>query len=99
VKEGAFSIELQGDWAVGTDAFDRGGRTALPNGTRLSGQLCIGEKRVYGLITQAVTPTGDTFTVCMELRQPDGRGLGIELDGGAIWVHPFVAVTAVDRFQ
>lgn len=92
VNEGAFSIELQGDWEVD-------GRTALPNGTRLSGQLCIGEKRVYGLITQAVTPTGDTFTVCMELRQPDGRGLGIEPDGGAIRVHPFVDVRTVDRFQ
>ncbi|HYO68641.1 MAG TPA: serine/threonine-protein kinase [Archangium sp.] len=92
VKEGPFSLELEADWDVD-------GRTALPRGTRLSGQLCIGEKRVYGLITQAVTPTGDSFTVCMELRQPDGRGLGIEPDGGAIRVHPFVDVIPVDRFQ
>jgi serine/threonine-protein kinase len=93
VKEGSFSIDLQGDWEVD-------GRTALPNGTRLSGQLCIGEKRVYGLITQAVTPTGDSFTVCMELRQPGvERGLEIEPDGGAIRVHPFVDVRTVDRFQ
>ncbi|HYO54366.1 serine/threonine-protein kinase [Archangium sp.] len=100
VKEGAFSIELLGDWEVGNDARGRGGRTALPNGTRLSGQLCIGEKRVYGRITQAVTPTGDTFTVCMELRQPGvERGLQIEPDGGAVRVHPFVDVRTVDRFQ
>ena len=93
VKEGAFSIEVQGDWDVD-------GRTALPNGTRLSGQLCIGEKLVYGHITQAVTPTGDTFTVCMELKQPGvERGLEIEPDGGAIRVHPFVDVRTVDRFQ
>jgi len=93
VKEGPFSIEVQGDWDVD-------GRTALPNGTRLSGQLCIGEKLVYGHITQAVTPTGDTFTVCMELKQPGvERGLEIEPDGGAIRVHPFVDVTTVDRFQ
>ncbi|HYO56561.1 serine/threonine-protein kinase [Archangium sp.] len=100
VKEGPFSIELQGDWDVGTDAFGHGGRTALPNGTRLSGQLCIGEKRVYGLITQAVTPKGDTFTVCMELREAGiERGLDIRSDGGAIRVNPFVDVKAVDRFE
>ena len=51
VKEGSFSIELMGDWDVS-------GRTALPTGTRFFGQLRIGEKRVYGLITQAVTPRG-----------------------------------------
>ena len=51
----------------------RGGREVLPDGTRLSGQLCIGEKRVYGRITQAVTPTGDTFTVCMELYEMGGE--------------------------
>jgi serine/threonine-protein kinase len=93
VKEGAFSIELQGHWEVD-------GRTALPNGTRLSGQLCIGEKLVYGHITQAVTPTGDTFTVCMELREAGiERGLEIRPDGEAIRVNPFVDVTTVNRFQ
>jgi serine/threonine-protein kinase len=93
VKEGAFSLELHGDWEVD-------GRTALPNGTRLSGQLCIGEKLVYGRITQAVTPTGDTFTVCMELREAGiERGLEIEPDGGEVRVNPFVEVRTVDRFQ
>jgi serine/threonine-protein kinase len=93
VKEGPFSIELQADWDVD-------GRTALPRGTRLSGQLCIGEKRIYGLITQAVTPTGDTFTVCMELREAGiERGLEIRPDGEAIRVNPFLEVTTVDRFQ
>ena len=100
VKEGPFSLELEADWDVGTDAWGRGGRTALPRGTRLSGQLCIGEKRVYGLITQAVTPTGDSFTVCMELYEGRGRrGVEIEPDGGAVRVHPFVEVQTVDRFQ
>ena len=58
----------------------------LPDGTRLSGQLCIGEKRVYARITEAVTSTGDTFTVCMELVEQFGgkRGLEIEPDGGVI---------------
>ena len=94
VKEGPFSLELEADWDVD-------GRTALPRGTRLSGQLCIGEKRVYGLITQAITPTGDSFTVCMELVEQFGgkRGVEIEPDGGAIKVHPRVEVKTVDRFE
>jgi eukaryotic-like serine/threonine-protein kinase len=85
---------------VGADPVGRGGRMALPNGTRLSGQLCIGEKLVYGRITQAVTPTGDTFTVCMELKEAGiERGMEIRPDGGAVKVYPFVDVRAVDRFQ
>ncbi|MFY0568943.1 serine/threonine protein kinase [Archangium lansingense] len=100
VKEGPISLELVGAWKVGTDAMGRGGRLALPNGTRLSGQLCVGEKHVYGRITQAVTPTGDTFTVCMELWESGlYRGLEIEPDGGAIKVRPRVEVKTVARFE
>ena len=100
VKEGPISLVLKGHWEVGTDAMSRGGRIALPDGTRLSGQLCIGEKRIYGRITQAVTPTGDSFTVCMELYDQIGhRGLETEPDGGAIKVHPRVEVKTVERFE
>jgi serine/threonine-protein kinase len=100
VQEGPISLELQGDWDVGSDAMNRGGRTALPNGTRLSGQLCFGDKLVYGRITQAVTPTGDTFTVCMELWDNRvHRGLEIESDGGAVKVLTRVQVKAVDHFE
>jgi serine/threonine-protein kinase len=102
VKEGPISLELAADWEVGPQAYFRGGRTVLPHGTRLSGQLCIGEKRVYGRITQAVTPAGDTFTVCVELYdspEVHKRGLEIEPDGGAIKVRPLVFVMAVDRFE
>jgi serine/threonine-protein kinase len=100
VKEGPVSLELAGAWEVGTDAMGRGGRVVLPDGTRLSGQLCIGEKLVYGRITEAVTPTGDTFTVCMELYDQNGhRGVEIEPDGGAIKVFPRVDVKTVERFE
>ena len=101
VKEGPISLELSGAWEVGLDTRGRGGRVVLPDGTRLSGQLCIGEKLVYGRITQAVTPAGDTFTVCMELVDPysGDRGLEIEPDGGAIKVRPRVAVKTVERFE
>jgi eukaryotic-like serine/threonine-protein kinase len=101
VKEGPVSLELAGAWKAGADAMGRGGRVVLPDGTRLSGQLCIGEKRVYARITQAVTPNGDTFTVCMELVEQFGgkRGVEIEPDGGAIKVHPRVEVKTVERFE
>ena len=101
VKEGPISLELTGGWEAGADAMGEGGRVVLPNGTRLSGQLCIGEKRVYARITQAVTPTGDTFTVCMELYELYGgkRGVEIEPDGGAIKVYPRVYVETVERFE
>ncbi|MGZ3461137.1 MAG: hypothetical protein ACXU86_21830, partial [Archangium sp.] len=101
VKEGPVSLELAGAWKAGADAIGRGGRVVLPDNTRLSGQLCIGEKRVYGRITQAVTPNGDTFTVCMELVEGRGgeRGLEIEPDGGAIKVYPRVYVKTVDHFE
>jgi hypothetical protein len=92
VKEGPLLVEVEGDWDVG-------GRTVLPTGTRLSGQLRIGEKRVYGLLTRAVTPRGDTFTVCMELYNGGTRGLDIYSKGGAVKVHPFPDVRAVDRFE
>jgi serine/threonine-protein kinase len=100
-NEGPVSLELAGAWAAGAGAMGGGGRVVLPDGTRLSGQLCIGEKRVYGRITQAVTPTGDTFTVCMELvdQWSGERGLEIEPDGGAIKVHPRVEVKTVERFE
>ncbi|PTL77922.1 serine/threonine-protein kinase [Vitiosangium sp. GDMCC 1.1324] len=100
VKEGPVSLELAGAWKAGADAMGRGGRVVLPDGTRLSGQLCIGEKLVYARITQAVTPTGDTFTVCMELWDQNGhRGVEIEPDGGAIKVFPRVEVETVERFE
>ncbi|HYO58521.1 serine/threonine-protein kinase [Archangium sp.] len=100
VKEGPVSLELKGGWKAGADAMGRGGRVVLPDGTRLSGQLCIGEKRVYGRITQAVTPTGDTFTICMELYDQTGdRGVEIEPDGGVIKVFPRVEVMPVERFE
>ena len=100
VNEGPLLLELSGAWEVGLDTRGRGGRVVLPHGTRLSGQLCIGEKLVYGRITQAVTPAGDTFTVCMELWDVVGhRGLKIEPDGGAIKVRPRVQVKTVERFE
>ena len=103
VKEGPVSVEVAADWLrppydprVGQNV----GPTALPYGTRLIGQLYMGEKLVYGRITQAVTPTGDTFPVCMELFERGvDHGVTIEPDNGVIKVRPHQYVRLVDHFE
>jgi hypothetical protein len=92
VKEGPFSIEEQGDWDVN-------GRTALPTGTQYFGQLLIGEKRVYGRITQAITPRGDTFTVCIEMVDGGEAGVEIDPDSKDVRVRTYVFLEAVDHFR
>jgi serine/threonine-protein kinase len=89
VREGPITMELVGPWGK------------LPDETVLSGQLFIGEKRVHGRITQAVTPAGDTFTVCMELQDVlGGPGLVIESDSEqTIKVRRRVELRTVDRFK
>ncbi|HYO54026.1 MAG TPA: hypothetical protein VEU50_14665, partial [Archangium sp.] len=45
----------------------------LPVNSTLSGQLIVGEKRVYGRFTEAMTPQGKKFRVCfqfVDLRKP-----------------------------
>ncbi|HEX8539254.1 MAG TPA: protein kinase, partial [Cystobacter sp.] len=44
-----------------------GTRGKLPVGTILHGRLYFGEGRVYGRFTEAQTPTGDTYKVCMQI--------------------------------
>jgi serine/threonine protein kinase len=68
----------------------------------LSGELIIGERRVYVRLTQARTEDG-TFPVCMELwdREGGGRGLIRKDDGGpnAAQVFSEVDLKAVDHFE
>ncbi|MET0402964.1 MAG: hypothetical protein ABW123_11205, partial [Cystobacter sp.] len=95
VREGPLTVTLAGDWDVK-------GRTVLPHGTQLSGQLYLSDKRAYGLFTQAVTPTRDTFNVCMELRDgfDKARGVAIrERDGQTPMLHHGPDVQAVDHFE
>jgi serine/threonine-protein kinase len=89
-------IHVFGDWDTPT------GQTALPGNTRLSGRLYFGEGRVYGRFTEARTPTGETYTVCMELLDPSDD-VGMEFEPGSppgkVLVGPTAQVRVVDRFQ
>jgi serine/threonine-protein kinase len=84
-----------GDWDTPS------GQTALPNNTRLSGRLYFGEGRVYGRFTEARTPTGETYPVCMEMIEYGEVGLPLEPESspGKPMVSPVTEVRVVDRFQ
>jgi serine/threonine-protein kinase len=85
-----------GDWDTPT------GKTALPTNTRLSGRIYIGEKRVYGRFTEARTPSGETYPVCLELWDNDQLGAAIEepeSEPGKPQVSPSADVRVVDRFR
>jgi serine/threonine-protein kinase len=85
-----------GHWETST------GGIALPNQTRLTGQLFVKEGRVYGRFTQAQTPGGDTYPVCMELLDTAYR-VGVELEPGGGPGNMLVTTVAharvVDRFR
>ncbi|WP_309895108.1 protein kinase domain-containing protein [Archangium sp.] len=78
-------------------------------GTVLTGRLLFGKERVYGRFTQALTPGGDTWSVCLEAWGPgkeqgsdDERGFTREApnagpDTATVWGRP--DVKAVERFE
>ncbi|QRN95425.1 serine/threonine protein kinase [Archangium violaceum] len=78
------------------------GQLALPDETRISGRLYIGEGRVYGRFTEAHTPNGETYKVCLELLDT-GDNVGLELrpgsGSGIILVDPVARLRVVDRFE
>jgi serine/threonine-protein kinase len=84
-----------GNWRTSTRQL------ALPGKTRLSGRLYFGEGRVYGRFTEARTPTGETYPVCMEIFDEDKVGLRLEPESepGNPMVVPSTVVRVVDRFQ
>ncbi|HLM47475.1 MAG TPA: serine/threonine-protein kinase [Myxococcaceae bacterium] len=90
-------IFVFGNWRTAS------GQLALPGDTRLSGRLYFGEKRVYGRFTEARTPKGETYPVCLELVYFDEK-LGVamwepESKPGKPMVVPGAAVRVVDRFR
>ncbi len=75
----------------------------LEHHTVLSGRLYIRHERVYGRFTQATTPGGQTFKVCLELYQRGGAlGLFRADPGGpadSAMVEAAQRVKAVKHFQ
>nr|WP_128800279.1 serine/threonine-protein kinase [Corallococcus coralloides] len=66
VREGPTQLILAGGWEE------------MPTNTVLSGRLIVRE-RVYGRLTWATTPAGDSFPVCMEVLAEEGdRGMARE---------------------
>ncbi len=96
------TLRVAGHWNAGADDWGRGGRRALPTNTRLSGRLYVKEGRVYGRFTEARTPLGVTYPVCLELLDTDDN-VGLELKPGSapgkMMVAPVVVVRVVDRFK
>ena len=62
VPEGATSVRLSNPWG------------ALPHSSRLYGVISIGPDRVYGRFTEARTPTGASFPVCLDIWRDDLLG-------------------------
>ena len=67
----------------------------LPEGTMFSGEQLFGERRVHGRFTQAHTPEGKSYVVCLELKSgPDwgweklevhGQDTAVIDNGGVLW--------------
>jgi serine/threonine-protein kinase len=90
VREGPISgVRVSADW----------GR--LPINSILSGRLYIGEGRVYGRFTEAMTPAGETYTVCLELS--DDRQPGAEAEPRStpdnVLLYAVQGVRPVKRFE
>jgi len=72
----------------------------LPAGTVLSGNLLFGEDRVYGRFTQARTPDGDTYSVCIQFVDEGKPCLPMESSSAKeVKVGSHFSVIAVDRFR
>ncbi|HLM48002.1 MAG TPA: serine/threonine-protein kinase [Myxococcaceae bacterium] len=84
-----------GDWDTPT------GKTALPGYTRISGRIYFGKGRVYGRFTEARTPMGETYPVCLELWDRGELGSAMEPDSepGKPLLTPGADVRVVDRFR
>ncbi|WP_257457410.1 serine/threonine-protein kinase [Archangium lipolyticum] len=76
----------------------------LPDGTVFSGVLFVGETRVYGRFTEAHTPDGHTWPVCLEfydVQTDDKRGVFREPGGDAdtARIRGIVGLVPVERFE
>jgi serine/threonine-protein kinase len=79
--------------------------TTLPDDTVVSGELFFGAERIHGRFTQAHTPDGKTYPVCMVLLDRNSR-LGFGRDDvrpsespGTIRIAFVGGVKPVERFE
>jgi serine/threonine-protein kinase len=79
--------------------------TKLPDNTVVSGELFFGKDRIHGRFTQAHTPQGETYPVCLVLTDDVGNiGLGADnvkpgKEPGTVLVVDSEGVMAVERFE
>ncbi|KFA87078.1 hypothetical protein Q664_50300 [Archangium violaceum Cb vi76] len=70
-EQGRYEAHAHDDlWALGVVLYlDHWNdiKYPLPKGTVFSGELFVGPERVYGRFTQARTPEGHTYPMCLEL--------------------------------
>jgi serine/threonine-protein kinase len=75
----------------------------LPQWTMLKGRLLMRDTRVYGRLTEARTPDGQVFRICLELVDPDDWFVGLrrrrEKGSDTSRVYSEFKVRAVDRFE
>ncbi len=92
---------ITGDWEANRNVWGVGDKVALPNRTWISGRLYVKDGRVYGRFTEARTPLGVTYPVCLELLDTGGNA-GVELLPGSapgkMMVDAIVELRVVDRF-
>jgi serine/threonine-protein kinase len=79
--------------------------TKLPDRTVVSGELFFGKDRIHGRFTQAHTPQGETYPVCLVLTDRNSNiGLGADnvkpgKEPGTALVVDSEGVMAVERFE
>ncbi|NNB85388.1 serine/threonine protein kinase [Corallococcus exiguus] len=90
VHEGPTELILVGRWE------------SMPSNTVLSGRLLMRD-RIYGRLTWATTPKGESFPICLEVYSEDG-GRGMEREPGddsasSARIFTTVQVQAVSKFE
>jgi serine/threonine-protein kinase len=73
------NITVRRGYGASVSLLDKWGKA--PFGTVLTGELVFGEERVYGRFTEARTPDGKGFPVCVQLVDLFDDKPGVELRG------------------
>ncbi|ATB35508.1 hypothetical protein CYFUS_000921 [Cystobacter fuscus] len=101
VREGVTSARLVVGGALNSRPDERWKLPAGRTGTIFSGKLHFGDGRAYVRFTEARTPTGDTFKVCLDAGAEGRSGVPVKPDGGPETAKVFssMGVEAVRRFE